>query len=94
MTIWRDLATLGGLAEEIQSHCYESVLDLAITTKCQSLTFWTPFDAYAWKLPEKFPGLWDFDLEPTKSLEKVKKRIKALKMPEKTDIEKNDINLS
>ena len=78
LTIWRDLATLGDLAENIQAHCYEKSLELAIETKCESVTFWSPFDAYCWKASDRHPGLWGFNYEETESLKRIKKVMKKL----------------
>jgi GH35 family endo-1,4-beta-xylanase len=75
LTVWRDLTKLGNLAEAIQSHCYSSVFTMAITEGCESLTFWSPFDRYAWKYPEKNPGLWDFDFNETRSLVELRKTV-------------------
>lgn len=75
VTIWEDTAKLGGLSEKIQSHCYTSLMDLAVETKCKSFTFWAPFDFYAWAYPEKNPGLWDFNFVEKPVLSEVKRKI-------------------
>ena len=73
VTIWQDLTKLGSLAEQIQAHCYASLLELAIELKCQSYTFWAPFNSYSWRHPEESPGLWDFDFYPTLNFKEVEK---------------------
>jgi len=78
LTVWRDLASLGDLAENIQAHCYEKSIELAIETKCESATFWSPFDDYAWKSSDRHPGLWGFDYEETESLKRIKKIMKRI----------------
>lgn len=78
LTIWRDLGTLGDLAENIQAHCYEKSIELAIELKCESATFWSPFDDYAWKSSDRNPGLWSFGYEETESLKRIKKIMKRI----------------
>lgn len=76
VTIWQDLSKLAGLTEQIQSHCYTSLMGLAAETNCKSYTFWSPFDAYAWAYPEKSPGLWDFNFLEKSVLLEVKKKVR------------------
>lgn len=90
LTVWRDLAKLGNLAEEIQAHCYGSVLDMAIKEGCESCVMWAPFDRYAWERREGNPGLWDFDFNESRSLMEIKtickKNPQTPNLPIKTEV--------
>ncbi len=87
LTVWRDLPKLGNLAEEIQAHCYASILDMAIKEGCKSVSFWTPFDKYAsWQYPEKSPGLWDFDFNESQALIEIRKVLNKIRKREQTQL--------
>ena len=66
-------------------------MELAIAEGCTSLTFWALFDDYAWRMPEREPGLWNLRYQPKPVYFEIEKILRRRKRQEEKNEEVVDV---